>query len=101
MRKEPAADVSPALNFIDRLLANAPLSKWQRTCLRQAGVYLRASDQHESYLTPKEVARRFNVATVTVRQWAARGKIEAITTPGGHRRFPIANVERFARQHRC
>ncbi len=39
------------------------------------------------------------VSPVTVRQWAQKGQLHALTTPGGHRRFTRQEVERFAREH--
>ncbi len=53
--------------------------------------------RHE-YLTPHEVAELLLVSPVTVRQWAQKGQLRAETTPGGHRRFSRAEVERFALQ---
>jgi len=50
------------------------------------------------YLTPAEVAKRFLVSPITVRQWADKGWLTAIVTPGGHRRFALDEVERFARE---
>jgi excisionase family DNA binding protein len=38
-------------------------------------------------LTPGEVARMFRVDAKTVTRWAAAGRIGAVKTPGGHRRF--------------
>lgn len=38
------------------------------------------------------------VSPVTVRQWAQKGWIKAETTAGGHRRFLLPEVERFARE---
>lgn len=35
----------------------------------------------------------------TVRVWAQDGRLHATTTPGGHRRFSLQDVERFAREH--
>ena len=51
----------------------------------------------KDYLTPQEVAKLLMVSPVTVRQWAQRGEIEAMTTPGGHRRFLRPAVESFAK----
>lgn len=48
------------------------------------------------YLSPNEVARLLKVSPITVRQWASRGLIEATTTAGGHRRFTLDAVRRFA-----
>lgn len=38
------------------------------------------------------------VSPVTVRQWAQKGMIPALTTAGGHRRFLKEDVARFARE---
>ena len=49
-----------------------------------------ASEQHipgGSLLTPAEVATMFRVDPKTVTRWAKAGKISAIRTLGGHRRF--------------
>ncbi len=39
------------------------------------------------------------VATVTVRMWAQKGMLKAEVTPGGHRRYMLQEVKRFARSH--
>ncbi len=39
------------------------------------------------------------VSPVTVRQWAQKGMLTALTTPGGHRRYTKQHVEIFARKH--
>ncbi len=41
----------------------------------------------EKLLTPSEVAELFKVNPKTVTRWARAGKITAIRTLGGHRRF--------------
>ena len=51
------------------------------------------------YLTPTEVAKLLRVATVTVRMWAQKGMLKAEVTPGGHRRYMLQEVKRFARSH--
>ena len=50
----------------------------------------------KTHLTPNEVAKLLMVNPVTVRQWAARGLLRSQTTPGGHRRFLLSDVEEFA-----
>jgi len=50
----------------------------------------------KTYLTPKKAAAYLKVSTETVRQWAKSGQLPAETTLGGHRRFNIEDVERFA-----
>ena len=43
-------------------------------------------------LTPAEVAEVFRVDPKTVTRWAKAGKISAIRTLGGHRRYRLAEV---------
>ena len=50
----------------------------------------------KEFLTPTEVATLLRVSPVTVRQWAQKGLIEAITTAGGHRRFSVEAVRKLA-----
>jgi excisionase family DNA binding protein len=49
----------------------------------------------EQMLTPGEVASRFRVDPKTVSRWATAGRLACIRTPGGHRRFPLREVEAF------
>jgi excisionase family DNA binding protein len=53
--------------------------------------------KQKTHLTPNEVAELLMVNPVTVRQWASRGLLRSLTTPGGHRRFLLGDVEEFAR----
>ena len=43
-------------------------------------------------LTPGEVAAMFRVDPKTVTRWAKAGKLSAVRTLGGHRRFSEAEV---------
>ena len=54
--------------------------------------------KEKRYLTPTEVADLLLVSPITVRQWAQKGLLEARTTAGGHRRFSIDSVRRFANE---
>lgn len=45
------------------------------------------ADNGERLLTPQEVASMFSVSPKTVARWAAAGKISAVRTLGGHRRY--------------
>lgn len=51
------------------------------------------------YLTPTECAKRLNVATVTLRKWAQQGMLDAVATPGGHRRYALEAVAEFAAKY--
>jgi len=46
----------------------------------------------EALLTPAEVAALFRVDPKTVTRWAKAGKLSAIRTLGGHRRYRAAEV---------
>lgn len=46
-------------------------------------------------LTPGEVAKLFRVDPKTVTRWAKAGKLPAIRTLGGHRRFRAEDVRRI------
>lgn len=48
----------------------------------------------EVLLTPSEVARLFRVNPKTVTRWARAGKLTAIRTLGGHRRFRESEIRR-------
>ena len=51
-----------------------------------------SSVEYEKLMTPGEVSALFRVSPVTVSRWAKAGKLEAIRTPGGHRRFREADI---------
>jgi excisionase family DNA binding protein len=51
-------------------------------------------DTPEALLTPSEVAALFRVNPKTVTRWARAGKLTAIRTLGGHRRFRISEIRR-------
>ncbi|MDP2963585.1 MAG: response regulator [Sulfurimicrobium sp.] len=47
------------------------------------------------YLTPTEAGKLLGVSPITLRKWADRGLIKARATLGGHRRYPLNEVERM------
>jgi excisionase family DNA binding protein len=49
--------------------------------------------QAPELLTPKEVGQMLRVDPKTVTRWARAGKLPAIKTVGGHRRFRRSDVE--------
>lgn len=53
------------------------------------------NSEHEELLTPSEVAAMFRVNPKTVTRWARSGKISAIRTLGGHRRFRKSEITRI------
>src|SRR6185437_1774886 len=48
----------------------------------------------DELLTPAEAARKLGVTPNTVTRWSRAGKISAIQTMGGHRRFRRAEIDR-------
>lgn len=51
------------------------------------------TDYDDTLLTPGEVAARFRVDPKTVTRWANAGKLTALRTLGGHRRYRRSEVE--------
>ncbi len=47
----------------------------------------------ERLMTPGEVAELFRVSPKTVARWASAGKITAVRTLGGHRRYRQSEAE--------
>jgi excisionase family DNA binding protein len=56
--------------------------------------------EHSDLLTPTEVAAIFRVNPKTVTRWAQSGKISAIRTLGGHRRFSAAEILRHLNEQK-
>jgi len=54
----------------------------------------------DALLTPGEVASIFRVTPKTVTRWAEAGKLDAIRTLGGHRRFLVREVLRVQAESR-
>jgi excisionase family DNA binding protein len=50
-------------------------------------------DNQDALLTPAEVAALFRVSPKTVSRWARSGKVTAIRTLGGHRRFRASEIK--------
>lgn len=53
----------------------------------------------KQYLTTLQTANRLMVSPVTVRQWAQKGVLPSVSTAGGHRRFMLDEIRRFALSH--
>jgi putative resolvase len=48
------------------------------------------------HVTPKEAAKILGVHVSSLRRWENEGKLKAIRTPGGQRRFILSEVEKVA-----
>jgi excisionase family DNA binding protein len=54
---------------------------------------LRTIVDADQLLTPSEVAKLFRVDPKTVTRWAKTGKLSALRTLGGHRRYRASEVQ--------
>jgi len=48
-------------------------------------------------LRTRDVARAFQVSERTVAEWARRGRIPSVRTPGGHRLYPADQIGELLR----
>lgn len=44
------------------------------------------------FVSPKEASERLGVSVDTLRRWEAAGKIKAMRTPTGHRRYDMTSL---------
>lgn len=51
-----------------------------------------------NYVTPKQAAQILGVHVSSLRRWETEGKLKAIRTPGGQRRYALEEVEKAAGQ---
>lgn len=56
----------------------------------------RAARPGKAYLRTAEVARVLGVSPKTVARWAEQNALPYMRTLGGHRRFPVAEIEALA-----
>lgn len=61
----------------------------------QAQNALTARPSGMQWLTLKEASEFLGVHFTTLRKWADEGEIRVFRTPGGHRRFSVADLRRF------
>lgn len=54
----------------------------------------------ERYIKTAEVAEILRVSPKTVSRWAKDGKLPHLITLGGHRRFPLGEIEALARRQK-
>jgi excisionase family DNA binding protein len=51
--------------------------------------------QNDQLLTPREASRHLGVTVTTLSQWARNELLPAAYTPGGHRRYRLADIQTF------
>jgi putative resolvase len=49
----------------------------------------------EKLLTSHQVAKLLNVWPETLRRWEKEGKLKALRTPGGHRRYKESQIKKL------
>lgn len=49
----------------------------------------------EKRLTPAQAADLLSVSPITIRYWAKEGRLNFVTTPGGHRRFERSEINKL------
>jgi excisionase family DNA binding protein len=57
------------------------------------------SSAPKKYMTSLQAAGLLMVSPVTIREWARKGLLQSVSTAGGHRRFMLDELRRFARAH--
>jgi excisionase family DNA binding protein len=60
--------------------------------LQRAAVRRIAAQDDDHLCTPREVAELFGVRTTTIARWSREGRLAALLTPGGHRRYRLSDV---------
>ena len=61
----------------------------------QAPVKVEADLRGPQWMTLRDASRFLGVHFTTVRAWADRGELRVFRTPGGHRRFSVADLRHF------
>lgn len=49
--------------------------------------------RNDQLMTPREASQHLGVTVTTLAQWARAGRLPAAYTPGGHRRYRLADVQ--------
>lgn len=57
------------------------------------------STRKGKWLTLEQASELLGIHPTTLRRWADEGAVDAFLTPGGHRRFRLADLEQFEQQH--
>ncbi|MEW6143187.1 MAG: helix-turn-helix domain-containing protein [Chloroflexota bacterium] len=53
------------------------------------------ADRGAAFISIREASRMLGVSEATLRQWTDRGQVKAFITPGGHRRYSLAELKRL------
>ena len=75
--------------------APLPASAARKGCAVAAQPPGKAATTYPSYLHTAEVADILHVSPKTVSRWAKEGKLPFMSTLGGHRRYPEAEIRKL------
>jgi hypothetical protein len=103
---EPLAGSGRGIPIINSLAAMTWLEQGEHdktihVVLARAGITLTPRERHgllpeprrhDALLRPREVATMFGVRPSTIARWAREGRLTALLTPGGHRRYRLGHV---------
>lgn len=56
------------------------------------------NESSPKWLSLNKAAKQLGIHPATLRRWADDGEIPVMVTPGGHRRFAVADLDRFAEE---
>src|SRR4051812_46897496 len=96
VRRVPRRDPRSCLG--NQLLSITRTGPKRTDHLAQPEAAMQGHPDDDALLTPSEVAAMFRVNPKTVTRWARAGKISAIRTLGGHRRFRASEIRQFLEQ---
>jgi len=57
--------------------------------------------ENKSMFTTKQAAKYLGISTATIYRMEKQGLISSIRTPGGQRRFPLKNLEKYLKKSQC
>src|SRR5215213_2638010 len=76
-----------------RMSANRRCVTTRRIVVKRDEEVVVGGDVH--WLSLGQAAKYLGVSERTLRKWADEGRLPAFSTPGGHRRFRLADLDRF------
>src|SRR6478672_2924890 len=88
----------PRRDGTDQVRSRERTGRTVRTSSPNRRQQMQGHPDDDALLTPSEVAAMLRVNPKTVTRWARAGKISAIRTLGGHRRFRASEIRQFLEQ---
>jgi putative two-component system response regulator len=95
LRDERGRHFDPAV--VDAFLGDLEAVEAIMAQFRMAAADVPAADVE--LLSMQRAAETLGITASRLRRWADNGRIEAVRTEGGHRRFPVSEVRRLVAEH--